>query len=50
MLELQTFGVVGLRTREGDASVAAPVQSKRLAFLVFLAIGPAPTASPAYPP
>ncbi len=42
MLELQTFGTVGLRTRDADAdaSVAMPVQQKRLALLAFLALAP----------
>jgi DNA-binding SARP family transcriptional activator len=31
---------VGLRSREADASVAAPVQPKRLALLVYLALAP----------
>ena len=40
MLELQTFGIVGLRSRDSDESVAAPVQPKRLALLVYLALAP----------
>lgn len=40
MLELQTFGTVGLRSREVDASVAFPVQPKRLALLIYLALAP----------
>jgi DNA-binding SARP family transcriptional activator len=40
MLELQTFGTVGLRTRDVGDSVATPVQAKRLALLAFLAVAP----------
>ena len=40
MLELQTFGTVGLRSREGDQSEAQIVQPKRLALLAYLALAP----------
>jgi DNA-binding SARP family transcriptional activator len=40
MLELHTFGTVGLRSRDVGDSVAALVQPKRLALLVYLALAP----------
>jgi DNA-binding SARP family transcriptional activator len=40
MLVLQTFGSVGLRSRDADYSIAAPVQPKRLALLVYLSLAP----------
>lgn len=40
MLELQTFGTVGLRTREELESQAQLVQPKRLALLIYLALAP----------
>ena len=40
MLELQTFGTVGLRSREVGESVAAILQPKRLALLVYLCLAP----------
>ncbi|MEO8451081.1 MAG: BTAD domain-containing putative transcriptional regulator [Gemmatimonadota bacterium] len=39
-LELQTLGSVGLRSRDGGASIAQIVQPKRLALLVYLALAP----------
>ena len=40
MLELQTFGTVGLRSREVGDSVVAILQPKRLALLVYLSMAP----------
>lgn len=40
MLELQTFGTVGLRSRDEGESVVTIVQPKRLALLVYLATAP----------
>ena len=40
MLELQTFGTVGLRLRDGGESQAQIVQPKRLALLIYLALAP----------
>ena len=40
MLEIQTFGTVGLRNRDGMESQAQIVQSKRLALLIYLALAP----------
>jgi DNA-binding SARP family transcriptional activator len=40
MLELQTFGTVGLRSRDIGASVANIVQPKRLALLTYLSLAP----------
>jgi serine/threonine-protein kinase len=40
MLEIQTFGTVGLRSRADGASEANIVQPKRLALLVYLATAP----------
>jgi DNA-binding SARP family transcriptional activator len=40
MLELQTYGTVGLRARETAESTALLVQPKRLALLVYLALAP----------
>lgn len=40
MLELHTFGTVGLRSREIGESTATIVQPKRLALLVYLATAP----------
>ncbi len=40
MLELQTFGTVGVRSRQVDESVVTIIQPKRLALLVYLATAP----------
>ena len=40
MLEIQTFGTVGLRNRDGTESQAQIVQPKRLALLIYLALAP----------
>src|SRR5512145_142789 len=40
MLELQTLGMVGIRSRDQGDSVAQPVQPKRLTLLIFLALAP----------
>src|SRR5689334_19227218 len=40
MLELQTFGTVGLRSRDIGASVANILQPKRLALLAYLSLAP----------
>ncbi len=40
MLELQTLGTVGLRSRDGGQSEAQVVQPKRLALLAYLALAP----------
>ncbi len=40
MLEIQTFGTVGLRIRDGGESHAQVVQPKRLALLIYLARAP----------
>jgi DNA-binding SARP family transcriptional activator len=40
MLEIQTFGTVGLRARDEGESQAQIVQPKRLALLVYLALAP----------
>jgi len=40
MFELQTFGTVGVRTRDGDRSEAHIVQTKRLGLLIYLALAP----------
>ena len=40
MLELQTFGTVGLRSRDAGQSEAQIVQPKRLALLAYLALAP----------
>ena len=40
MLEIQTFGTVGLRNRDDTGSQVHIVQTKRLALLIYLALAP----------